>query len=107
MTNQPTPMMQLSPNLYAKLEGFQAGGSIKDRAVMHCTVGMLESGKLKPGDTLCLCTSGNAGRSLLHVQEQLAKKGIEIRVKVFMPRRYLTRDQPKAIAETHGVAVVE
>lgn len=106
-SKEATPLMLVVPNLYAKLEGFNAGGSIKDRAVMQCTVGMLESGKLKPGDTLCLCTSGNAGRSLLHVQEQLAKKGIEIRVKVFMPRRYLTRDQPKAIAETHGVAVVE
>merc|ERR1719446_200033 len=107
VSKQATPMMQVQPNLYAKLEGFHSGGSIKDRAVMQCTMGMLESGKLKPGDTLALCTSGNAGRSLLHVQEQLAKKGIEIQVKIFMPRRYLTRDVPSAIAETDGVDVVK
>jgi len=99
--------MQVEPNLFAKLEGFNAGASIKDRAVMQCTIGMLESGKLKPGDTICLCTSGNAGRSLLHVQKQLAEKGIEIQVKIFMPRRYLTRDVPTAIAETEGVDTVK
>lgn len=103
---QPTPMMQVTPNLYAKLEGFNTGGSIKDRAVMQCTMGMLQSGKLRPGDTLCLCTSGNAGRSLLHVQEQLAKKGVEIKVKIFMPKRYFTRVVPSKIAETEGVEVV-
>jgi cysteine synthase A len=106
VAKQPTPLMQVLPNMYAKLEGFNAGGSIKDRAVMQCVMGMLESGKLKSGDTMCLCTSGNAGRALLFVQEKLAQKGIEIKVKIFMPRRYLTRDQPKAIAETDGVEVV-
>merc|ERR1719453_798621 len=90
VSKQATPMMQVQPNLYAKLEGFHAGGSIKDRAVMECTMGMLKNGKLKPGDTLCVSTSGNAGRSLLHVQKNLAAQGIEIKVKIFMPRRYLT-----------------
>lgn len=106
-TKPPTPLMELRPNLHAKLEGFNVGGSIKDRAVMQCTVGMLESGKLKSGDTLCLCTSGNAGRSLLYVQEQLAKKGVEVKVKIFMPKRYLTRDVPTVIAETEGVDTVK
>merc|ERR1719353_1621783 len=78
---QLTPLMQVEPNLHAKLEGVNAGGSIKDRAVMQCTMGMLESGKLKPGDTLAVCTSGNAGRSLLHVQDMLRKSGTSINVK--------------------------
>jgi len=103
----PTPLMQVRPNLFAKLEGFHAGGSIKDRAVMECTMGMLKNGKLKPGDTLCVSTSGNAGRSLLHVQKNLAAKGIEIKVKIFMPKRYLTRDVPSVIAETEGVDTVQ
>merc|ERR1719162_569382 len=101
-----TPLMQLEAGLFAKMEGFHAGGSIKDRAVMQCTEGMLKNGKLKPGDTLCVSTSGNAGRSLLHVQKKLAAKGIEIKVKIFMPKRYLTRDVPSAIAETEGVDTV-
>merc|ERR1719329_1750424 len=29
-----TPLMQVADNLFAKLEGFNVGGSIKDRAVM-------------------------------------------------------------------------
>jgi len=101
-----TPMMQVMPNLYAKLEGFNAGGSIKDRAVMQCTMGMFESGKLKSGDTLCVSTSGNAGRSLLHVQDQLQKKGITLHVKIFMPKRYLSRDVPTVIAETDSVETI-
>lgn len=100
-----TPVMRLDSNIYAKLEGFNVGGSIKDRAVMQCTVGMLESGKLKSGDTLAVSTSGNAGRSLLYVSEMLQKKGITIHVKIFMPKRYLTRDVPKLISETPGVKV--
>jgi len=102
-----TPLMQVSPNLHAKLEGFNVGGSIKDRAVMQCTMGMLESGKLKPGDTLAVCTSGNAGRSLLHVQDMLKKQGKSIKVKIFMPKRYLPRQVPKAIAEIDGVETIE
>jgi len=105
-TKPTTPMMQVMPNLYAKLEGFNAGGSIKDRAVMQCTMGMFESGKLKSGDTLCVSTSGNAGRSLLHVQDQLKKKGITLHVKIFMPKRYLSRDVPTVIAQTDSVETV-
>lgn len=101
-----TPLLQIKPNLYAKLEGFNAGGSIKDRAVMQCTLGMLKDGKLKPGDTLAVATSGNAGRSLLHVQEMLKQRGIKIDVKIFMPSRYLSRDVPTVIAETGGVETV-
>jgi len=102
-----TPLMQVEPNLHAKLEGVNAGGSIKDRAVMQCTMGMLKSAKLKPGDTLAVCTSGNAGRSLLHVQDMLRKSGTSINVKIFMPKRYLTRDVPTAIAGIDGVDTIE
>jgi len=101
-----TPVLKVLPNLYAKLEGFNVGGSIKDRAVMQCTLGMLQNGKLKPGDTLSVCTSGNAGRSLLHVQDLLRQNGIAIHVKIFMPSRYLPRDVPSTIAETDGVDTV-
>lgn len=102
-----TPVEQTQGNIYAKLEGFNAGGSIKDRAVMKCSLGMFQRGVLKQGDTLCLCTSGNAGRSLLHVQERLAQDGIELNIKIFMPRRYLERVVPGAIANTRGVVTVK
>jgi cysteine synthase len=47
--------------VYAKLEGFNPTGSVKDRIAL----GMLEAaeaeGKLKPGDTIIEATSGNTG----------------------------------------------
>jgi len=105
VTTQATPLMLVRPNLYAKLEGLNAGGSIYDRAVMKCTMGMLETGELKPGGTLCLHTSGNAGRSLLEVQKKLAKSGIDIKVKLFMTRRYLTRDRRGSSSWRQGLAI--
>jgi cysteine synthase A len=99
--------MKVKPNMYAKLEGFNVGGSIKDRAVMKVTMGMFERGELKSGDTIAVCTSGNAGRSLLFVQDQLKKKGIDLHVKIFMPKRYLTRDSPTMIAETRDVETIK
>lgn len=51
-------------DIYVKLEGFNLGNSVKDRAAL----GMLEeaekSGKLKPGGTIVEPTSGNTGISL-------------------------------------------
>lgn len=105
VVEQATPLMLVRPNLYAKLEGLNGGGSIYDRAVMKCTMGMLETGELKLGGTLCLRTSGNAGRSLLHVREKLAKRGIDIKVKLFMTRRYLTRDRRGCSSWRQGLAI--
>lgn len=93
--------------MHAKLEGTHAGGSVKDRAVGHCVFGMLSSGKLKPGGTLAICTSGSAGVSVLHAQKNLLKKGISINVKIFMPRAYLPKAEPTKIANSPGVEVVD
>jgi len=105
LAKEATPLMLVRQNLYAKLEGFNTGGSIYDRAVMQCTMAMLENGNLKPGGTLMLRTSGNAGRSLLQAQEKLAKSGIDIKVKLFMPRRYLTRDRRGCASWRDGLSI--
>lgn len=56
-----------SANVYAKLESFNPGGSIKDRIGLA----MIESGerhkRLKPGDTIIEPTSGNTGIGLAMV----------------------------------------
>ncbi|KAI1497547.1 tryptophan synthase beta subunit-like PLP-dependent enzyme [Biscogniauxia marginata] len=50
--------------IYAKVELFNAGGSIKDRIALRMVEEAEKSGRLKPGDTLIEPTSGNTGIGL-------------------------------------------
>ena len=66
-----TPLVELShinpnPNvkLYAKLEGHNPGGSVKDRAAYGLIQGGVESGVIKPDSKLIEATSGNTGIAL-------------------------------------------
>lgn len=63
-----TPMVELrklnpNPNvkIFAKLEGNNPGGSVKDRAALSMISAGLESGDIRPGDKLVEATSGNTG----------------------------------------------
>ncbi|HEY3310538.1 MAG TPA: cystathionine beta-synthase [Anaerolineales bacterium] len=58
--------------LYAKVEFFNPGGSIKDRIALNIIEEAERSGKLKPGGTIVESTSGNTGMGLAIVS---AKKG--------------------------------
>ncbi len=55
----------LSPavDLYVKLEGFNPGGSVKDRAALSIVQEAIRTGGLTPGKTLLDATSGNTGIS--------------------------------------------
>jgi S-sulfo-L-cysteine synthase (O-acetyl-L-serine-dependent) len=66
-----TPIVQLeripvnkNVTLYAKLEGNNPGGSVKDRAAYGMIKGALDRGEIKPGDQLIEATSGNTGIAL-------------------------------------------
>lgn len=66
-----TPMVKINhmnPNpkvsLYAKLEGFNPTGSIKDRIAMKMIEEAERSGKLTPNKTIIEATSGNTGIGL-------------------------------------------
>ena len=50
--------------LYAKLEGFNPGGSVKDRAALWMVRDGLATGALHPGKTIIDSTSGNTGIAL-------------------------------------------
>lgn len=45
--------------VYAKVELFNAGGSVKDRIALRMVEEAERSGRIKPGDTLIEPTSGN------------------------------------------------
>ncbi|MCJ1395952.1 cystathionine beta-synthase [Xylographa bjoerkii] len=68
-----TPMVRLNKlpqslgieaTVYAKLEYFNAGGSVKDRIALRMIEEAEKSGRIKPGDTLIEPTSGNTGIGL-------------------------------------------
>ncbi|KAI9883291.1 MAG: hypothetical protein M1823_004934 [Watsoniomyces obsoletus] len=68
-----TPMVRLNKipqslgiraTIYAKLECFNAGGSVKDRIALRMIEEAEKSGRIKPGDTLIEPTSGNTGIGL-------------------------------------------
>jgi cysteine synthase B len=50
--------------VFAKLEGFNPGGSVKDRAALKMVQEGIKSGKLRPGKTILDSTSGNTGIAL-------------------------------------------
>jgi cysteine synthase B len=56
----------LSPRvrIFAKLEGFNPGGSVKDRAALKMVQDGIRTGKLRPGKTILDSTSGNTGIAL-------------------------------------------
>lgn len=66
-----TPLVEISrlnPNkkvkILAKMESFNPGGSIKDRAALYMIEGAEKRGELKPGMTILEATSGNTGIGL-------------------------------------------
>ncbi len=54
-------------SLYVKVESFNPGGSVKDRLALAVVLDAEAKGQLKPGDTICECTSGNVGIALAMV----------------------------------------
>jgi cysteine synthase B len=53
--------------IFAKLEGFNPGGSVKDRPALNMIRRGLESGELTPGKVIIDSTSGNTGIALAMV----------------------------------------
>jgi cysteine synthase B len=77
-----TPLVEikkLNPNpnvqIFAKLEGNNPGGSVKDRASLNMIRSALERGEIKPGTKLIEATSGNTGIALAMISSLF---GLEI-----------------------------
>ncbi|MGH7825544.1 MAG: PLP-dependent cysteine synthase family protein [Candidatus Binatia bacterium] len=75
-----TPLMEIrriteglppEVRIYAKLEGFNPGGSVKDRPALKMIQEGIHAGKLKPGKTILDSTSGNTGIALAMIGKVL------------------------------------
>jgi cysteine synthase A len=68
-----TPIVQLARiapkhvTMYAKVESFNPGGSVKDRLALAIILDAEQRGTLKPGQTVIEATSGNTGVALAMV----------------------------------------
>lgn len=101
-----TPLVELTRlvknkkvRVFAKLEGNNPGGSVKDRAAYNMIKTAVEQGELKPGDTIIEATSGNTGIALAFIAQQYGLNCILV-----MPENS-TRERVKTM-EVYGAEVL-
>ena len=100
-----TPMVDISnisPNgvkIFAKLESFNPGGSIKDRVAKYLIQDAEEQGKLIDGSTIIEPTSGNTGIALAMISRV---KGYKL--KVVMPDN--VSDERKSVLLSLGAEII-
>lgn len=101
-----TPMIRvnrlgkdLKCNLFAKVEFFNPGGSIKDRIAYRMVLEAEKSGRIKKGDTLIEPTSGNTGLGLA-----LAGAVLGYRIIITMPEK-MSREKQVAL-EALGAEII-
>jgi cysteine synthase A len=79
-------------SLYAKVESFNPGGSVKDRLAIAIILDAEARGLLKPGDTVIEATSGNTGVALAMVCAARGYKFVAVMTETFsIERRKLMR----------------
>ena len=103
-----TPLLQIralaeglpaSVRVFAKLEGFNPGGSVKDRPAWRMIQEGLRTGKLRPGKTILDSTSGNTGIALA-----LIGRVLEYPVELVVPANVSM--ERKHILQAYGANVV-
>lgn len=101
-----TPLVELSQlhdnprvRIFAKLEGNNPGGSVKDRPAHFMLKKAEESGALRPGKTILEPTSGNTGIALAMIG---AAKGYW--VKLVMPG--CVSSERRSVLEAYGAEVI-
>jgi cysteine synthase len=93
-----TPIVRLNRiapahvSLYAKVEAFNPGGSVKDRLALAIVLDAEQRGLLKPGQTIVEATSGNTGVALAMVAAARGYPFVAVMTETFsIERRKLMR----------------
>jgi len=104
-----TPVVEIEPGIHVKLEGYNPSGSYKDRSLTSIFMNNFESGALKSSDsTLCLITSGSAGRSLAMLCQSAARntpksQEFNLELNIIIPLSYANKSNPLSIVRLDGV----
>ncbi|MFZ5657343.1 MAG: cysteine synthase A [Pseudomonadota bacterium] len=93
-----TPIVRLqriapgNVSVYAKVESFNPGGSVKDRLALAIVLDAEQRGLLRPGDTIVEATSGNTGIALAMVAAARGYRFVAVMTETFsVERRKLMR----------------
>ena len=107
--------MNESSNMFAKLEGYNPSGSLKDRSIGNVVLAFLKQGELRPTalgghSSLCLVTSGSAGISLMMMHKRLIEGSAGSQAStadalVVMPAAYAHKEAPAEIIKLPGMRV--
>ncbi len=95
-----TPLLQVGEsNVYVKLEKYNPGGSVKDRAVYAMLKGAMERGEISQANTLIEATSGNTGIAL-------AMLGAMLRLKVVIVMPETMSVERRKLVQAYGAQLV-
>ncbi len=101
-----TPLLRLSKmdeglpgNIYAKLEGLNPGGSVKDRIALSMITDAIASGVIKSSTTIIEATSGNTGIGIAMIGASLGFKVI-----IVMPDTMSV--ERRAIIKGYGAEII-
>lgn len=95
-----TPLIKISDKIWAKFEGSNPSGSIKDRMATYIINKAEENGLIKKGDTIIEATSGNSGISFAFLG---AERGYN--VKIIMPSNM--SEERKQMLRLYGAELIE
>ena len=95
-----TPLVQISERIWAKCEGNNPSGSIKDRMASYIINDAELKGLIKKGDTIIEATSGNSGIAFAFLG---AERGYN--VKIVMPCNM--SNERKQILKYYGAELIE
>ncbi len=94
----PDDIKEKNVEIYAKLEGYNPGGSVKDRPATRMIVEAIQSGKLTKDKIILDATSGNTGIALAMVGTALGYK-----VELAMPAN--VSEERKRIIQAYGAKI--
>ena len=95
-----TPLIQISERIFAKFEGQNPSGSIKDRMASYIINHAEENGLIKKGDTIIEATSGNSGIAFAFLASERGYKCI-----IIMPSNM--SEERKQMLRLYGAELIE
>ena len=95
-----TPLIQISERIFAKFEGQNPSGSIKDRMASYIINDAEKNGLIKKGDTIIEATSGNSGIAFAFLAAERGYKCI-----IIMPANM--SEERKQMLRLYGAELIE